>query len=132
MTFAESMELVARVFEGIAALVLLVGLLISAILAVRSYHSSRDGRKAYKVLRESFGGIILLGLELLVAADLVRTVAIAPTIENVATLGLIVLIRTVLSFSIEIEIEGVAPWRRAATSGASHVARAVERSRDDS
>jgi hypothetical protein len=74
----------------------------------------------------------LLGLELLVAADLVRTVAIAPTIENVATLGLIVLIRTVLSFSIEIEIEGVAPWRRAATSGASHVARAVERSRDDS
>jgi uncharacterized membrane protein len=132
MTFAESMELVARLFEGIAALVLLVGLLISAILAVRSYHSSRDGRKAYKVLRESFGGIILLGLELLVAADLVRTVAIAPTIENVATLGLIVLIRTVLSFSIEIEIEGVAPWRRAATSGASHVARAVERSRDDS
>jgi uncharacterized membrane protein len=132
MTFAESMELVARVFEGIAAVVLLVGLLISAILAVRSYHSSRDGRKAYKVLRESFGGIILLGLELLVAADLVRTVAIAPTIENVATLGLIVLIRTVLSFSIEIEIEGVAPWRRAATSGASHVARAVERSRDDS
>jgi uncharacterized membrane protein len=132
MTFAESMELVARLFEGIAALVLLVGLLISAILALRSYHSSRDGRKAYKVLRESFGGIILLGLELLVAADLVRTVAIAPTIENVATLGLIVLIRTVLSFSIEIEIEGVAPWRRAATSGASHVARAVERSRDDS
>jgi uncharacterized membrane protein len=132
MTFAESMELVARLFEGIAALVLLVGLLISAILAVRSYHSSRDGGKAYKVLRESFGGIILLGLELLVAADLVRTVAIAPTIENVATLGLIVLIRTVLSFSIEIEIEGVAPWRRAATSGASHVARAVERSRDDS
>ena len=132
MTFAESMELVARLFEGIAALVLLGGLLISAILAVRSYHSSRDGRKAYKVLRESFGGIILLGLELLVAADLVRTVAIAPTIENVATLGLIVLIRTVLSFSIEIEIEGVAPWRRAATSGASHVARAVERSRDDS
>ena len=132
MTFAESMELVARLFEGIAALVLLVGLLISAILAVRSYHSSRDGRKAYKVLRESFGGIILLGLELLVAADLVRTVAIAPTMENVATLGLIVLIRTVLSFSIEIEIEGVAPWRRAATSGASHLARAVERSRDDS
>jgi len=132
MTFAESMELVARLFEGIAALVLLVGLLISAILAVRSYYSSRDGRKAYKVLRESFGGIILLGLELLVAADLVRTVAMAPTIDNVATLGLIVLIRTVLSFSSEIEIEGVAPWRRAATSGASHVARAVERSRDDS
>jgi uncharacterized membrane protein len=132
MTFAESIELVARLFDGIAALVLLGGLIISAVLAVRSYHSSRDGRKAYKVLRESFGGIILLGLVLLVAADLVRTVAIAPTMENVAMLGLIVLIRTILSFSLEIEIEGVAPWRRAATSGASHVARAVERSRDDS
>jgi uncharacterized membrane protein len=131
MTFVESMELVAQLFEGIAALVLLGGLIISAVLAVRSYHSSRDGRKAYKVLRESFGGIILLGLELLVAADLVRTVAIAPTMENVVTLGLIVLIRTVLSFSLEIEIEGDAPWRRAATSGANHVARAVDRSRDD-
>jgi len=126
------MELVTRLFEGIAALVLLAGLIISAVLAVRSYQSSRDGRTAYKVLRESFGGIILLGLELLVAADLVRTVAIAPTMENVATLGLIVVIRTVLSFSLEIEIEGVAPWRRAATSGASHVARAVQRSREDS
>jgi hypothetical protein len=52
-------------------------------------------------------------------------------VENVATLGLIVLIRTVLSFSLEIEIEGDAPWRRAATSGANHVARAVDRSRDD-
>jgi uncharacterized membrane protein len=131
MTFAESMELVARLFEAIAAMVLLGGLLLSAVLAVRSYYSSRDGRNAYRVLRESFGGIILLGLELLVAADLVRTVAIAPTMENVVTLGLIVLIRTVLSFSLEIEIEGDAPWRRAATSGANHVARAVDRSRDD-
>jgi uncharacterized membrane protein len=83
MTFSESIELVARLFEGIAALVLLGGLLIWAVLAVRSYHSSHDGRKAYRDLRESFGGIILLGLGLLVAADLVRTVAIAPTMENV-------------------------------------------------
>ena len=59
------------------------------------------------------------------AADLVRTVAVAPTLENVAILGLIVLIRTVLSFALEVEIEGVAPWRRAATSGARHVARAA-------
>ena len=64
------------------------------------------------------------------AADLVRTVAVAPTLENVAILGLIVLIRTVLSFALEIEIEGVAPWRRAVTSGARHVARAAARSGD--
>ena len=75
------------------------------------------------MLRQSFGGVILLGLEILVAADLVRTVAVEPTLSNVVILGGIVLIRTVLSFSLEIEIEGVAPWRRAATSGAAHVAR---------
>jgi hypothetical protein len=67
-----------------------------------------------------------LGLEILVAADLVRTVAVEPTMENVVILGLIVLIRTVLSFSLEIEIEGVAPWRRAGMTGAGHIARAAE------
>ncbi len=80
-------------------------------------------------MRESFGGVILLGLEILVAADLVRTVAVAPTLTNVVILGLIVLIRTLLSFSIEIEIEGVVPWRRRAlASGAGLVGRAARRS----
>ena len=77
-------------------------------LAIRSLRLSKQARVAYQILRTSFGGAILLGLEVLVAADLVRTVAVAPTLENVAILGLIVLIRTVLSFSLEIEIEGVA------------------------
>jgi hypothetical protein len=67
---------------------------------------------------------------MLVAAYVVRTIAVAPTLENVAILGLIVLIRPVLSFSLEIEIEGVAPLRRAATIGASHIAHAVPRSGD--
>src|SRR6188472_2334715 len=85
----------------------------------------RYGRRAYQVLRESFGGVILLGIEILVAADLVRTVAVATTLENVVILGLIVLIRTVLSFSLEIEIEGVAPWRRAMVGGASRIRQAA-------
>ena len=129
-TFTESMEVVALFFEALGALILIGGVVLSAFLAIQSLRRSRDGRAAYLVLRESFGGAILLALEVLVAADLVRTVAIAPTLENVAILGLIVLIRTVLSFALEIEIEGVAPWRRAATSGARHVARAVARSGD--
>ena len=70
---------------------------------------------AYLVLWQAFGGTLLLGLEVLVAADLVRTIAVAPTLDNVLVLGLIVVIRTVLSFSLEIEIEGVAAgpdqWR---------------------
>ena len=61
---------------------------------------------------------------MLVAADLIRTVAVEPTVENILVLGLIVVIRTVLSFSLEIEIEGMAPWRRAAMTGATHIAAA--------
>ena len=126
MTFTEAMEIVAQVFEAIGALVLLAGLLLALGLASRVLRRSRDGQEAYRVLRRSFGGVILLGLEILVAADLVRTVAVEPTWDNVVILGVIVLIRTVLSFSLTIEIEGVAPWRRAATSGAVHIRRAVE------
>jgi len=130
MTFTEAMEHVAQVFEAIGAAVLLVGLFVSAWLGVRAFRRSKDGSSAYRVLRQSFGGVILLGLEILVAADLVRTVAVTPTLRSVTVLGVIVLIRTVLSFSLETEIEGVAPWRRAAMSGAGHVARAARTSRD--
>jgi uncharacterized membrane protein len=126
MTFAGAMERVAQAFEVMGAVVLLVGLFLAVGMAVRVLRRSRDGKQAYKVLRQSFGGVILLGLEILVAADLVRTVAVQPTLDNVVILGAIVLIRTVLSFSLEIEIEGVAPWRRAGMSGAAHIARAVE------
>ena len=80
--------------------------------------------RAYLVLRQAFGGTLLLGLEILVAADLLRTIAVAPTLGNVLVLGLIVAIRTFLSFSLETEIEGVAPWRRALISGAGTIRRA--------
>jgi uncharacterized membrane protein len=87
-------------------------------VAVQSWRRDHDGSAAYQRLRATFGGVILLGLEILVAADLVRTVAVSPTLQNVAILGVIVLIRTFLSFSLEIEIEGVPPWRRGPTTGA--------------
>ena len=128
VTFTTTMEYAARAFEAIGAVVLFAGLLLSAVLSVRVLRRTGNGQEAYKVLRRTFGGVILLGLEILVAADLVRTVAVEPTLDNVVILGLIVLIRTALSFSLEIEIEGVAPWRRAAMSGAGHIARAAESS----
>jgi len=128
LTFTESMELVARLFEAVGAVVLVAGLFLSAALSIRSLSRSRDPRAAYQVLRRSFGGAIILGVEVLIAADLVRTVAIAPTIENVVSLGIIVLIRTVLSLSLQAEIEGVVPWRRAATSGVGHIAHAAKES----
>jgi len=79
----------------------------------------------YFMLRRYFGRSILLGLEALVAADLIRTVAVEPTVQNALVLGLIVLIRTFLSFSLEIEIDGRLPWRR----GRLDAARAVEEPR---
>lgn len=117
--YTEVMLGLAQAFEVIAALTLLIGLFWSAGLTVRSYRSAHDGKVAYKTMRQSFGGAILLGLEILVAGDLIRTVAVYPTIENVGVLAIIVLIRTVLSFSLEIEIDGVPPWRRALVSGAT-------------
>jgi uncharacterized membrane protein len=125
VTFADAMEHVAQAFEVIGAAVLLLGLAVSAWLGLRAFRETKDGRRAYLVLRQSFGGVILLGLEILVAADLVRTVAVQPTLESVLVLGLIVVIRTVLSFSLETEIEGVAPWRRATVTGAGHIVRAA-------
>jgi uncharacterized membrane protein len=109
--FADVMEQVARGFEVFGAAVLVVGLVWSLIVAVRTWRI-HGGRPAYQTLRETFGGALLLGIEVLVAADLIRTVAVTPTLESVAVLGLIVLIRTFLSFSLEIEIDGSLPWRR--------------------
>ena len=110
--YTSAMLVAAQVFEVIAAAVLMVGLVLAFALAIRAYRRDADGKAAYRVLRQTFGGVILLGLEILVAGDLIRTVAVEPTLDNVVVLGLIVLIRTFLSFSLEIEIEGVPPWRR--------------------
>jgi uncharacterized membrane protein len=91
-----------------------------------------DGAHAFKTLRDSIGGAILLGLELLVAADIVKTVTSKPSLTDAAILGMIVLIRTVLSFTIEVEIDGVAPWRRAMTTGPQVLARATREARGGS
>jgi uncharacterized membrane protein len=82
---------------------------------------SQGAERAYRVVRTVFGRSILLGLEFLVAADIIRTVAVEPSLENVAVLGVIVLIRTFLSFSLEVEIDGTLPWRRAAASRAGAI-----------
>ncbi len=129
MHFSEVMEQVARGFEVVGAIVLILGLAWSAVLSIRVWQRSGNGNDAYQALRRSIGGVLLLGLEILVAADLLHTVAIEPTLENVAVLGLIVIIRTVLSFSLEIEIEGMPPWRRAAMSGATHIVQAAKLAR---
>ncbi len=125
-SFAMVMDHVAQAFEALGALILVVGVLWALVLAGLAWRRSGAALRAYTAMRQAFGGTLLLSLEVLVAADLIRTVAVAPTLDNVLVLGLIVLIRTFLSFSLEIEIQGVVPWRRALTSGASTVKQATK------
>jgi uncharacterized membrane protein len=105
------MDIVTRVFEALGVAVLIIGFVSGFVVAGRDLlRGAREG--VYRQIRAYFGKSILMGLEILVAADLIRTVAVDPTMENVLVLGLIVLIRTFLSFSLEIEIEGMVPWKR--------------------
>jgi uncharacterized membrane protein len=129
-SYTSAMLVVAQIFEVIAAAVLMIGLFFAAFVSLRLWARSRSGSKAYKLMRQTFGGVLLLSLEILVAGDLIRTVAVAPTLDNVIVLGLIVLIRTFLSFSLEIEIDGVPPWRRALVSGATVISQAQKSARD--
>ena len=123
-TFTGLMDHVAQGFEALGATILVVGVIWSFVLAVVAVRRSGWSTRAYLCPGQAFGGTLLLGLEVLVAADLVHTVAVAPTLDNVLVLGLIVVIRTFLSFSLETEIEGVAPWRRALMGGAGTIRRA--------
>ena len=72
----------------------------------------RRGQDAYGDLRKNLGRVILLGLEVLIIADIIRTIVVDTSVESVAVLGTIVLIRVVLSFSLEVEIDGMWPWNR--------------------
>lgn len=121
---------VAVGFEAIGAAAMIVGFIVAIVLGVRSLQRGEGGKNAFSVLRNALGSAILLGLEILVAADLIRTITSKPSLEEAAILGLIVLIRTVLSMSIQIEIEGILPWRRALlTSGGQLLGEAVRRDR---
>lgn len=119
---------VAVGFEVIGACAMIIGFVIAVVLGIRSLRRGEGGQSAFGVLRTTLGSAILLGLEVLVAADLIRTITSKPSIEDAVILGLIVLIRTILSMSIQIEIEGVLPWRRALlTSGGQLLGDAVAR-----
>ncbi len=113
MHFEDWMEQVVKTFEIVGVAILAVGslgaLAGSAVLFYRGSHAA-----AYRLARRNVGKAVLLGLEVLIIADIVETITIDLTIESALILGLIVLIRTFLSFSLDIELEGVVPWHSAA------------------
>jgi len=112
MDFTELVSLSARLFEGAGVAVMVVGSFVSVALVLLQRHK-QSGESAFRHFRQKVGRSILLGLELLVAADIIRTVSEEPTLEGVLVLGMIVLIRTFLSFTLAVELEGHWPWQTA-------------------
>jgi uncharacterized membrane protein len=110
MEFTDVIEIVGKVIDGAGVAAIVIGALVASFAAVAKL--VRREPSVYVPYRRALGRSILLGLELLVAADIIRTVAITPTLESVAVLAGIVLIRTFLSFSLELEISGRWPWQK--------------------
>jgi uncharacterized membrane protein len=112
MDSKHTIEIIVSVFELVGVAILVIGALIAFIRAIVSFIQLRDGPTAYRHLRLYLGRSIIVGLEILIAADIVRSVAIDPTFASVGVLGLIVLVRTFLSWSLDVEINGEWPWQR--------------------
>jgi uncharacterized membrane protein len=108
-TFIDIVEGIGLVIDGAGVLAIVVGLLLATFRFATTGRRVADGYRQY---RQDLGRGILLGLELLVAADIIRTVAVAPSLQGVLILGLIVLIRTFLSTALQVEVEGRWPWRQ--------------------
>lgn len=111
MSFVEVVETVGKAIDAVGVAVIAIGALISAAGALTRLR--RGTSDVYRVFREQLGRSILLGLEFLVAADIIRTVAVTPDARSVAVLAGIVLIRTFLSFSLQLEVTGYWPWQAA-------------------
>jgi uncharacterized membrane protein len=112
VTYDEFISDAVKVVEAIGAAIMIFGGLAALAGYVISMAGSSRPSDAYRTLRQHLGRAILLGLEVLIVGDIVRTIIVEPTVGSVAVLGMIVVIRIVLSFSLEVETDGVWPWNR--------------------
>ena len=112
MTYEETISDVVKVVEAVGAAIMVLGGLGAFVVFLLRLRRAETAQRAYPDLRRDLSRCILLGLEVLIVADIVRTIIVTPTLESVAVLGIIVVIRILLSFSLEVEIDGVWPWRR--------------------
>lgn len=111
MAFSEWVVLAGQAMEAVGVAVMLLGAVLSLVL-LGLRHRRHHAVSPYRQFRQDLGRAILLGLEFLVAADIIRTVSEKPTLQGVVVLGLIVVIRTFLSFTLTVELEGRWPWQR--------------------
>lgn len=112
MNFQQAIEMVGKAVDAGGVGIDVVGVVLATLLALHQLLRRQSG--FYEGYRRLLGRSILLGLEFLVAADIIRTVAVAPTFRSVGVLAVIVVIRTFLSFSLELEITGRWPWQKPA------------------
>ena len=109
--YRELMDWIGTAVDAVGVLLIVFGALIATWRFL--FRRQEGPANSYKLYRQSLGRAILLGLEFLVAGDIIRTVVVSPTLDNVVVLGLIVLIRTFLSMALQLEVEGRWPWQHA-------------------
>ena len=107
-----AMETVSLVFEIAGVITIVIGFVLALVRSGACLIADHDARGAYHQFRSIFGKSVLLGLEVLVAADLIRTVAVEPSLNNLYVLLLLVFIRTFLSWALDVELDGSWPWRK--------------------
>jgi uncharacterized membrane protein len=111
VTYRDFFSHVVDVVEGVGATILVVGA-VGSFARFGVELVGRRGQDAFGDLRKNLSRVILLGLEVLIIADIIRTIVVEQSLESVAVLAIIVAIRVVLSFSLEVEIDGMWPWNR--------------------
>jgi len=111
MDFKDIISVAGYAIEAVGVLVIIAGSVAASLRFLARYRSQAEG-VAYRAYRRQMGRSIILGLEFLIAGDIIRTVVVADTLANVAVLGLIILIRSFLSVTLFLEVEGRWPWQQ--------------------
>ncbi|MEU0154781.1 DUF1622 domain-containing protein [Micromonospora fulviviridis] len=127
MPTREIIQHVGTFLDLAGVLVIAVGVAVATVVFVLRWWRTRQVVDHYRAYRQGVGRAILLGLELLVAGDIIRTVAVSPTFTSVGVLALIVAVRTFLSISLQVELDGRWPWQVKVPVGGSSVASRPER-----
>ncbi|MCI0506203.1 MAG: DUF1622 domain-containing protein [Gammaproteobacteria bacterium] len=110
MKFTDFISIAGYAIEVVGVLVVVVGSCVATIAFIRTYRALAEG-VAYQTYRRQLGRSIILGLEFLIAGDIIRTVVVDTSLEKIAALGLIILIRSFLSITLHLEVEGRWPWQ---------------------
>jgi uncharacterized membrane protein len=115
--FKSAVDVISKVMDGAGVTVVVIGMIVATGVFLRTQRDRAARPASFRIYRQQVGRAILLGLEFLVAADIIRTVAIDPSFEGVGVLAVVVAVRTFLSFTLDVELEGHWPWqqRRART-----------------